>query len=535
MELNLATLFESVADAIPEREAIVCGERRLTFAGLDERSNRMAHALLSRGVRPGDHVGLQLYNCAEYVESMLGALKIRAVPINVNFRYVEDELRYLYEDADLAGLVFHREFAPRVSKAAAGITRLRTLLSVEDGTGADLGGLPSADYETAVRTSSAARDFGPRSGADLFIIYTGGTTGMPKGVMWRHEDFFFACLGGGNPGGEPVGSPEDVARNARARAPASVLTVPPLIHGAAQLGTFIGMFWGNRTVLLPRFDPERVWRLVEQEKVVTMSLVGDAMARPLAEALDERRSYDLSSLAILSSAGAILSEAVKAQLRKHLPSLLIMDNFGASETGFQGIGVPGTGTGTEKGPRFRMNARTAVLDDRLRPVEPGSGVVGRLALRGHVPLGYYKDRPGTGNRFLEIHGERWVVLGDLATVEADGSIVFLGRGSVCINSGGEKIFPEEVEAALKAHPDVFDAVVVGVPDARWGERVATVVQPREGRRPSLAALDAHCRKSIAGYKVPRELHLVERIERSPSGKPDYPWARKLAASGSARA
>jgi acyl-CoA synthetase (AMP-forming)/AMP-acid ligase II len=295
------------------------------------------------------------------------------------------------------------------------------------------------------------------------------------------------------------------------------------------------MFWGNKTVLLPRFDPERVWRLVEQEKVVTMSLVGDAMARPLAEALDERRSYDLSSLAILSSAGAILSEAVKAQLRKHLSNLLILDNFGASETGFQGIGIPGTGTGTEKGPRFRMNARSAVLDDRLRPVEPGSGVVGRLALRGHVPLGYYKDRPGTGNRFLEMDGERWVVLGDLATVETDGSIVFLGRGSVCINSGGEKIFPEEVEAALKAHSDVFDAVVVGVPDPRWGERVAAVVQPREGRRPTLAALDAHCRRSIAGYKVPRELHLVERIERSPSGKPDYPWARKLAASGSARA
>jgi acyl-CoA synthetase (AMP-forming)/AMP-acid ligase II len=533
MDYNLATLFESVVYAIPEREALLCGDQRLTFAELDVRANRLAHALADRGIGRGDHVGLQMHNSAEYVEGMIAALKIRAVPINVNFRYVEGELRYLYDDADLAAVIFHREFAPRVARVAPDVAGLRVFIHVEDGSGADMGGLSSSGYAEAVAGASPERDFGPRSQDDLFIIYTGGTTGMPKGVMWRHEDFFFACLGGGNPGGEPAKAPEDVARNAADREPIAMLSVPPLIHGAAQLGTLIAFFWGNKVVLLPRFDPARVWQLVEQEKVTTMSIVGDAMARPLAETLDTPgSSHDLSCLAILSSAGAILSETVKAQLRRHLPNLFIMDNFGASETGFQGVGVPGSGTGTEKGPRFTMNERSAVLDDEFNPVKPGSGVVGRVALRGHVPLGYYKDRQGTGNQFIERDGERWVVLGDLARIEEDGSVVFLGRGSGCINSGGEKVFPEEVEAALKSHPGVFDAVVVGVPDERWGQRVAAVVEPREGRTLTLDDLAVHCRKSIAGYKVPRELHLVERMERSPSGKPDYPWARKLAASRS---
>jgi acyl-CoA synthetase (AMP-forming)/AMP-acid ligase II len=532
---NLATLFESVVDAVPDRVALVCGDRRLTYAELDERANRLANALRARGIGAGDHVGLQLYNSTNYVEGMLAAVKIRAVPININFRYVEGELRYLYDDADVVALIFSREFGPRVAKVAPEVPCLRLPIHVEDGSGGDLGGLESVEYEELVRGASSSRDFEPRSSDDLFIIYTGGTTGMPKGVMWRHEDLFFAGLGGGNPGGEPVKSPEEVASNARNRAPVGQLNVPPLIHGAAQLGTLIGFFWGNKSVLVPRFDPDRVWRVVEEEKVVTMSLVGDAIARPLAEVLDEKgASYDLSSLAVISSAGAVFSEAVKEQLRRHLPNVYLMDNFGSSETGFQGTGVAGSGSGTESGPRFTMNDRTAVLDEDHKRIEPGSGIVGRVAQRGHVPLGYYKDRERTGNRFLEIEGERWVLLGDQATVDADGTIVFLGRGSVCINSGGEKIFPEEVEAAIKSHPDVFDAVVVGVPDPRWGQRVAAVVQPRGGASLTLASVDAHCRTRVAGYKVPREVHVVERMTRSPSGKADYPWAQKLATSGEAK-
>ncbi len=529
---NLADLFESVVDAVPDRTALVCGDRRLTYAELEARANRLANGLRARGIGAGDHVGLQLYNSTNYVEGMLAALKIRAVPININFRYVEGELRYLYDDADLVALVFHREFGPRVAKVAPEVRSLRVVIHVEDGSGGDLGGLESTAYDALLESASPSRDFEGRSDDDLFVIYTGGTTGMPKGVMWRHEDLFFAGLGGGNPGGEPVKSPDEVAANALERAPVGQMAVPPLIHGAAQLGTLIAFFWGNKAILVPRFDPHHVWRVAQEEKAVTMSIVGDAIARPLAEALAEPgTSYDLSSLAVLSSAGAVFSEAVKEQLRPHLPNVYLMDNFGASETGFQGTGVAGSGSGTRSGPRFAMNDRTAVLDDDLKPVEPGSGVVGRVAQKGHVPLGYYKDRGGTGNRFLEIDGVRWVLLGDQATVDADGSITFLGRGSVCINSGGEKIFPEEVEAAIKSHPDVFDAVVVGVPDPRWGQRVTAVVQPRSGTKLTHASLDAHCRTRVAGYKVPRELHLVERMERSPSGKADYPWAKRLAESG----
>jgi acyl-CoA synthetase (AMP-forming)/AMP-acid ligase II len=306
-----------------------------------------------------------------------------------------------------------------------------------------------------------------------------------------------------------------------------MMPVAPLIHGAAQLATFIGFFQGAKVVLVPRFDPERIWRCVEQERVNTLSIVGDAMARPLAEALDAPgASHDLSSLLVLSSAGAIFSEAVKAQLRARLPKLALLDGFGASETGFQGLGA--AGSAPETGLRFRMNAHTTVLDDALQPVEPGSGRVGRLALGGRIPLGYYNDPRKTAETFVESGGRRYVLPGDLATLEADGAITVFGRGSVCINTGGEKVFPEEVEAALKAHPAVFDAVVVGVPDARWGERVAAVVQPRPGAAPTLPDLEAHCRARVAGYKVPRALVLVAELVRSPSGKPDYPWARSLA-------
>ncbi|MBI1884931.1 MAG: acyl-CoA synthetase [Chloroflexi bacterium] len=528
MEFNLADLFEGVADAVPDREALICGERRLTYARLDERATRLAHYLALRGVGPGDHIGLYLYNCAEYIEGSLAAYKLRAVPVNINYRYVEEELRYLFDNADLVALIHHRGFSPRIAAVAPDVPSLRTFVVVDDDSGADCSPLGSMEYEEALASGSPERDFGPRSPDDLYILYTGGTTGMPKGVMWRQEDLFFSALLGGNPYGPQPERPEDVVENARRSGPVTMLPAAPLMHGAAQWAAFIGLYSGGKIVLAPgrRFDAHRIWRLVQDEKVNSVAIVGDAMARPLAEALAEPgASYDTSSLRVIGSGGAMFTEAVKEQLRARLPAVVLLDNFGGSEGGHQGTGV---GFGAA-GPRFRANDVTAVLDDDLKPLEPGSGRVGWLARRGRIPLGYYKDEAKTAATFVEVDGVRWALPGDMAMVEADGTITLLGRGSQCINSGGEKIFPEEVEAALKSHPAVFDAVVVGVPDTRWGERVAAVVQPRSGHMATLQELDAHCRTKVAGYKVPRELHVVAELVRQPSGKPDYRWARSVAA------
>ncbi len=510
---NLADLFESVAGAVPERVALALPDRRLTYAELDARANRLAHHLLAAGIGPGDHVGTYLHNGVEYVETLLAAFKIRAVPVNVNYRYVAGELRSLFLDAGLVALVHGPEFAASVAEVAPGVPALRHVL------------VAGPEYEAALAAGSPERDFGPRSGDDRHVLYTGGTTGPPRGVVWRQEDLFFAGMAGGNPAGEPARRPEDVAELARASGPLVTFPVPPLMHGAAQLGTFIGFFQGMTVALVPRFDPAAVWRLVERERVNVMSIVGDAMARPLAEEL-EARPADTSSLLVLSSAGAIFSTTVREELHRLLPNVMLLDNFGASETGFQGRGTPDSSP--EAGLKFQMNGHTLVLDDRLRPVAPGSGVVGRLALCGHVPLGYHGDPVKTREVFAEVDGVRWVMPGDMATPNADGTITVLGRGSVCINTGGEKVFPEEVEAALKSHPDVFDAVVVGVRDERWGERVAAVVAPRPGRELGLEELRRHCEPRLAGYKLPRSLVCVTEVTRSPSGKPDYGWAQRVA-------
>lgn len=528
MQWNVADLFESVVDVMPpERTALVCGDERRSYAELDARANRIAHHLLRAGVGPGDHVALYLGNCAPYVETMLGCLKIRAVSINVNFRYVEDELLYLLRDSNAAAILHQRAFAPRVERVLPKLPRMKTILSVEDGSGEDLGVLGAHDYEDAVAVESAERDFGKRSVDDLFIIYTGGTTGMPKGVLWRQEDFFFSALMGANPMAPPPEKPGDVAERARTKPPMGGMSAAPLIHGAAQLSTLMALLQGYKAILAPRFDPELVWSLAERERAQTLSIVGDAMARPLAEKLAEPGfARDLSSLVVLSSAGAILSQAIRADLKERLPKLVILDAFGASETGSQGSEAGGVQP--DGGIRFKMNENTLVLDDDGKPVAPGSGVLGRLALRGRIPLGYYNDPEKTARTFFTYDGVRYVIAGDLARVEPDGTITVFGRGSQCINSGGEKIFPEEVEGALKSHPDVFDVVVVGVPDEKWGQRVTAVVQPRPGRTLTLEELAAHARKHIAGYKVPRALRTVDQVVRSPSGKPDYPWARAQA-------
>ncbi|MCB9728736.1 MAG: acyl-CoA synthetase [Deltaproteobacteria bacterium] len=526
---NIADLYESVADAVPDATALVCGEWRRTFAELDARANQLAHWLQGRGVGPGDHVGVHLYNCDEYVETMLAAFKIRAVPININYRYVADELAYLFDNADLAALVHQRELTPVVREVLGRVAPMKALLVVDDDSGEDADDLGSVDYERAMLVSSPERDFGPRSSDDIYVVYTGGTTGMPRGVMWRHEDVFFAGLQGGRPGGEPITRPEELAEIARAGdTTLTVLPAAAFIHGAAQWGAWIALFSGGKAVISPgkTFRPRHVLELIEAEQVHTLLLVGDAMARPIADILEaEPGRYAMDSVLAMASGGAVLSKSVQDILEKHLPNAMILNNFGASETGHQGTAVQ-SDDGTRM--RFAMDASNAVLDEALRPIAAGSGLVGRLARRGYLPLGYYKDEAKTAATFVVIDGERWVVPGDMATVEADGLITVLGRGSVCINSGGEKVFPEEVEEALKAHAGVYDAVVVGVPDERWGNRVTALVTAREGKRLTAKSLETHCRKKVAGYKVPRAFHVVETIARQPSGKPDYRWAKDRA-------
>lgn len=532
MELNIADLFELVVDTVPEREALVCGSQRFTYASLDQQANRLADFLRSRGVRPGEHVGMYLYNGAEYLVALLATFKIRAVPVNVNYRYVEDELAYLLADSDLVALFYQRELGARVAGVRERAKRLRTFVEVDDTSEPADAGLGATTYGDAVASGSQRRDFEPRSGKDVYIIYTGGTTGMPKGVMWRHEDVFYAGLQGGNPGGTPLARGEELLDVIRSGFSLTVLPAAPFIHGAAQWASIIGFFGGGKVVVQGgrSFEPRTVARLIRDEKVNTLTLVGDAMARPLAEAVAEMgEEADTSSLFVIGSAGAVLSETVKEQIRSSMPTAMIVDSFGATETGHQGSMLAGTGHGAGRGPVVVMNDTNCVFDDELRPVAPGSGVIGKIARRGHIPVGYYNDPEKTAKTFFEIDGVRWVMPGDLATVESDGTIRVFGRGSVCINSGGEKIFPEEVEAALKAHPDVLDAVVVGIPDSRWGQKVAALVQTRPGASADRDALDAHCRTKVAGYKVPRFVAFVDKVERQPSGKPDYRWAATFAA------
>jgi acyl-CoA synthetase (AMP-forming)/AMP-acid ligase II len=307
------------------------------------------------------------------------------------------------------------------------------------------------------------------------------------------------------------------------------------MHGASQWASLGGFFVGNKVVLYSErsFDAAKVWEIVERERVNVMMVTGDAMGRPLADELPRaKQSRDLSSLIALSSTAAIFSPSVKAQFKAAFPNLVLTDSLGSSEGGFNGTAMydPNAPKREGAGINVRPGRDTIVLDEQMRPVEPGSGVIGRVARGGNVPIGYYKDPKKTAEVFVEVEGKRYSIPGDFAKVEADGTLTLLGRGSVCINSGGEKIYPEEVEAALKSHPDVFDAMVVGLPDERWGQRVTAVVQPRDGRRPTLDDLAAHCRTLVAGYKVPKELHLVPQIQRQPSGKPDYPWAQRVAAA-----
>lgn len=520
MTLNIATLFEAVADAVPDRVVLTCEDEQRTYAQLEVRANRLAHHLQSAGVRPGDHVAVHMRNRIEYVECVLACLKARAVPINVNYRYVEAELVHVYDNSQSVALIVEGEYLAAARQALASCPTVGHVLVVDaDEAAIAAGPADTAAYEPALAAQSPARDFGPRSADDKFIIYTGGTTGYPKGVVWRHEDFYFAALSGANTSGPPRLTLDEVVAAAVANSSSPVfLLIPPLMHGAAVYSLLTAFLAGSRRVIMREFDAVEALRVIEAERVTGITVVGDGIARPLAEAMGRHPEIDLSSLKMVGSGGALFSTGVKDQLRERVPGLVIKDAFGASETGNDGI-VEFAADGAK---RIRSNPNMTLVDDDFRPVGPG--VEGFLARSGHVPLEYWGDPVKSAATFPVLDGVRMAVLGDRGILEDDGTIVLLGRGSNCINSGGEKIYPEEVEQALKTHPAVYDALVVGIPDERFGQKVAAAVALRDGHAATPEQVSDHCRQHVAGYKIPRLVVFADEVKRSPSGKADYPWA-----------
>jgi fatty-acyl-CoA synthase len=538
--LNLAALHEAIAEAAPERECLVFRDRRLTWAAVTGRTRRLGDVLRAAGLgcrreRAGlanhesgqDHVALYLQNGNEYLEGMLGAMKARAVPFNVNWRYVDDELVYLFANADARAVIYHGRFAPTLERIRPKLPTMRLWLQVADESANAL--LPGAvDYEAALAAASPAPPRG-LSPDDLYCLYTGGTTGLPKGVLWRQEDVFHAALAPRRT--EPT--LEALVARARGRPGPRALPAPPFMHGAAHWMAFSMWFVGGTVVVQSRpdrFDPHDIWETVERERVEALTLVGDAFARPLLEALEARR-YDLSSLRALTSGGAILTAKLKGELLRRLPGVRITDTLGSSESGQQALQVTRPGDEATTGD-FEIASDNVILDDRLAAVvAPGSGEEGWLARRGHVPLGYYKDAEKTARTFPVVGGVRYAVPGDRAVAEAGGRLRLLGRESVTINTGGEKVFAEEVEHALKHHPDVRDAVVVGTPHERFGQQVTAVVSLRAGAAPSEESLREAVREHLAAYKVPRAFVFVAELVRAPSGKADYRWAARVAREG----
>jgi len=542
MDFNLATVIEAVAAAVPDREALVSGDLRLTYAQLTERSRRLANHLLASGFtvheeRPElegwesgqDHLALYLHNGNEYIEGMLGAYRARVAPFNVNYRYVAEELRYLLHDSGAKGVIYHSAFAPTLDEVRGELPGLDTLLQVPDDSAHDL--LPGATwYEDALAAASAEPPPIEPSPDDLYILYTGGTTGMPKGVLWRQGDIYPAAMGGRQLGTFDEWSDlEAIVENAR-NGGARLMPAPPFMHGAAHWLAFNGLGGGN-TLVLPRhpqsLDAADVWSTVQAESVNILLIVGDAFGRPLVDEL-ERHDYDMSSMLMVVSGGAALSSGVKNRILELLPSVGVMDGLGASETGQQATQISGAGAEATTGTFTPSAGMCIVSEDLSTVVPPTDQQLGWLAQQGRVPLGYLGDEAKTARTFPVIDGERFSVPGDRARYTADGLLDLQGRDSVTINSGGEKIFAEEVEAALVAHPAVYDAVVAGRPSERWGNEVVAVVQLREGQQPSVDDLLTECERHIARYKLPKAIVFVDEVVRSPAGKADYRWAREQA-------
>jgi 3-oxocholest-4-en-26-oate---CoA ligase len=543
-QFNLAKVVETVADVLPDHECFVWRDRRLTYGALAERSRRLASYLHDRGLgvrteRDGlaghesgqDHLALALYNGNEYLEGMIGAYRARVAPFNVNYRYVGEELRYLLHDGAPRAVIYHASLAPTLAEVLDDVPPVDVLLHVDDESGHDP--LPGAvRYEDALTAGSPDGPDVEPSPDDLYILYTGGTTGMPKGVLWRQHDIFVAAMGGRRVGTwELVTSYDDLAARAENGLRVKLGLLPPLMHGAAQWATFMMMTEGA-TIVLPddprRLDPADVWRTVERERVNTLTIVGDAVLRPLLDELD-RATYDTSSLLAVGNGGAPLTPAVRQLAVAHLPSLIISDSAGSSETGAQMHAVA-SGAGTT--PRFRPGPGAVVVDEDLAAVlAPGHDGNGWLAQTGSVPLGYLGDEAKTARTFPVIDGTRYSIPGDRARHLADGEIELLGRDSVTINSGGEKIFAEEVERAIAGHPAVVDVVVAGRPSERWGQEVVAVVQLGDGRQATADEIVDHASAHVARYKLPKAVVFVDEVQRSPSGKADYRWAREQAEKG----
>lgn len=546
---DLSTVFRTVAETIPDSTVMIWRDLRLTYRQMDARIDGIAHYLVSRGLgchterdqleghQSGqDHVGLYMRNGNQYLEAMVAGYRARVAPFNVNYRYVEEELLYLLGDAKAKALVYAAEFAPHVQSIRGRLPDLQVLIQVADDSGNDL--LPDAvAYEEVVETPAPAGGMPTPSGEDLYILYTGGTTGMPKGVLWRQHDIFMSAMGG-RPflaAGEPLTSYGDLAEQARTQAGVrSLLLIPPLMHGAAQWGVFNSISTGGWIALpddVVRLDADAVLRLAERERVLGIPVVGDAIARPLVDQM-EKGEYDLSGLLAITNGGATLSPTVRDRLLAALPNLMIMDAVGASESGAQMTTIATKGADIDTATFTALTDTTVVSVDFTRVLQPGEGE-GWLARREFVPLGYLGDAEKTARTFPTIDGVRWSIPGDKARLLDDGRIELLGRDSVTINSGGEKIFAEEVERAVASHPSVYDVVVTGRPSERWGNEVVAIVQFAENRSATDEELAEACRAHIADYKVPKAFVRTDHVVRSPAGKADYRWAKAVAAEAAA--
>jgi acyl-CoA synthetase (AMP-forming)/AMP-acid ligase II len=539
MEFNAADIFEGVVDRVPDREAIVHGSTRLTYKELDARSNKAANALKKLGIKKGSHIGIYAFNCVEWLEIMLGAYKLCAIPININYRYVEEELKYLIDNADMEAIFYHKQFSNKLENIKTHLPLLKDFICIEDDAGEDDVIDKSFNFEDLIANEDESRLDVDRSGDDKYILYTGGTTGMPKGVVWRMEDVLMT-LGGGIDAvtGEKYPTPEAFADKCL-QDQTIALALAPFMHGGAQWQSFNSFFSGWKLIINDQvsFDADYVWEVVAKEKVMNLTIMGDAMGRPLCDALPKaiEKGLDLSSLFVLSSTASVFSASIKDTILEYLPNLFLIDAVGSSETGATGVNIH-TKDGKLKdsggGPKFTKPNFSEILNLDTKEVIPPSDTetIGYLARKGHVPVAYYKDEEKSKKTFIEVGGVRYSIPGDMAKYEEDGQMTLLGRGSVSINSGGEKIFPEEVEMALKAHPNIFDCLVVGVKDDRWGQKVVAVIQRRENDELSLDDIKDVASKYIASYKMPKEIVFSELIERAPSGKPNYQWAQEFANS-----
>ncbi len=537
-DFAIGDIHEAIAATRPDQLCLVFRDRRLTWADVTERTRRLANYFSSRGLgchteRSGlsgsesgqDHLAIYLHNGNEYLEAMLGAFKARVAPLNVNYRYVAEELRYLLNDSASSAVIVHSQFAPVLAEVLDDVPSLRVIIQVADDSGHPL--LPGAIwYEDALSASSSDRPKVRPSGDDLYILYTGGTTGMPKGVLWRSGDAIVECFGGSRTASTPDEFAAEAAEGLQA------LLAPPFMHGAGHWMSFRTWITGGTVFVQDnpdRLDPVDIWSVIERERLSFLLIVGDAFARPLIDEL-ERGVYELSCLSVILSGGAPLSAVLKHEFIRHLPTTMIVDGLGSSEAGGQ-LSHVSAGASASTGT-FAISAGNHVLSGDLdRELLAGEDELGWLAKSGRLALGYLGDPAKTERTYPVIDGVRYAVPGDRARLRADGTIELHGRDSVTINSGGEKIFAEEVEAAIKAHEAVYDCVVAGRPSERWGNEVVAVVRIRDGHAASADDLRSEAQRHIARYKLPKAFVFVDHIVRSPSGKADYRWAKQVAATG----